>query len=219
MIQVGTVSTREGLALITRKQPQVDLIELRFDALRANHADALGLARAALEKRQNLVLLTLRTQNEGGAHGWKSTERIRLFEKLLPYADAVDFELANLPLIKSALQLARRLGKKIVLSTHSTKRKITYKRGIEWLEHARHTRAEIYKIATLARTRKDLNVLVKLLVNHPELRLAIMATGPQAKTSRLVLPLLGSRLVYGYLDAPAAKGQPPLREVSKALEL
>jgi 3-dehydroquinate dehydratase-1 len=213
LIHIGCISTDKGLPLITKKQSEADLIELRFDTLYANHIDALEQVLPVLQKRKNPVLLTLRTKNEGGSHGWKSTERIRLFEKLLPHVDAVDFELANLQLLKPPLALARRLKKKIIFSAHSINRKITYKHGQLWISKFRKTRAETYKIATLCRTSQDLNVLVKLLVDHPGLRLALMAIGPMAEKSRKVLPLLGSRFVYGYLDAPAAKGQPSLKDV------
>jgi 3-dehydroquinate dehydratase-1 len=217
LIHVGCISTDKGLPLITKKQPEADLIELRFDSLHASRIGALEQVLPVLQKRKNPVLLTLRTKNEGGSHCWKSTERSRLFEKLLPHVDAVDFELANLHLLRPSLTLARQLDKKIILSAHSINRKITYKRGQLWIGKFRKTRAETYKISTLCRTPQDLNVLVKLLVNHPELRLALMAIGPMAGKSRQVLPLLGSRFVYGYLDAPAAKGQPSLKDVRASL--
>ncbi|MDR1146828.1 MAG: type I 3-dehydroquinate dehydratase [Verrucomicrobiales bacterium] len=217
LIHIGSVATSQGLSLITQKQSVADVVELRFDALYARHYDAVARVIAILKKRQTPVLLTLRTRNEGGARNWKSTERIRLFKQLLPYADAVDFELANLPLLKEPLRLARKLNKKVILSAHAVRRKITYKRGADWLSQFRQTRADFYKIATFCRTQRDLNVLVKLLINHPELRLAVMAVGPLAKKSRQVLPLLGSRLVYGYLDAPVAKGQPALTEIRSQL--
>jgi 3-dehydroquinate dehydratase len=35
-----------------------------------------------------------------------------------------------------------------------------------------------------------------------------MASGPLAEASRLSLPALGSKLIYVYLDEPAAPGQP-----------
>jgi len=213
LIHVGCISTEKGLPLITKKQSDADLVELRFDTLYTAHPDALDRVLPFLQKRKNPMLLTLRTKNEGGSHAWKSTERIRLFEKLIPHVDAVDFELANLPLLKPSLALARRLDKKIILSAHAISRKITYKRGQQWLDRFRKHRAEIYKVAALARTQQDLNVLAKLLIDHPELRIGIMAIGPMAAQSRKVMPLLGSKLVYGYLDAPSAKNQPSLQEI------
>ncbi len=44
-----------------------------------------------------------------------------------------------------------------------------------------------------------------------------MALGLQADISRTVLASLGSKMVYGYLDAPAAKAQPHIKEVTAKL--
>ena len=45
--------------------------------------------------------------------------------------------------------------------------------------------------------------------------IAVMGLGPYAGQSRSVLTALGSRLVYGWLDKPAAPGQPSAAEVRK----
>jgi 3-dehydroquinate dehydratase-1 len=60
-----------------------------------------------------------------------------------------------------------------------------------------------------------LQQLAALLVNHPGWPLAVMGLGPYASQSRSVLTALGSRLIYGYLDQPAAPGQPSAAEVRK----
>ena len=214
LLRVGCVSTEKGLSLITQKQAHADLIELRFDTLYAAGV-GIDLVISVLQKRKNPVLLTIRTKSEGGSKSWKSTERISLFKQLIPHVDAVDLEFANLPLLPEPLKLAREIDKKVILSAHSINRKITYQRGADWLRRMRRTRAAFYKIATLARSESDLGVLVKLQVNHPELRLAVMGIGPMAALSRKILPLLGSRLVYGYLDTPAAKDQPAIQEIAE----
>jgi 3-dehydroquinate dehydratase-1 len=171
----------------------------------------------ALRSRKHPVLLTLRTSDEGGHFNWKSTERIGWFEELLPYSDAIDVELRNVTALKPLITKARLQQRGIILSTHSLRRKITLGRGHRWIEDFSHHHANIYKIASLTRTRKDLEVLARLLMDHPKKRLAIMGTGPMASASRLVLPLLGSRLVYGYLDTPSAPGQPSAAELRERL--
>lgn len=212
-LRIGTISTVEGLKKLAKKQPLADLIEVRYDILRQAGMEADQL-RAHLQKRQNPVLLTLRTMREGGAYPWKSRERVLLFLELLPDVDAIDVELQNIPLVREVLAAARTQGRGIILSAHSMTRKLTLGRGERWLEHFRRYRADVYKLAALARTRKDLGVLARLVLDHPELRLGAMAVGPMATLSRQVLPVLGSRLVYGYLDAPTAKGQPALEEIA-----
>lgn len=212
-LRVGTLSSLEGLKLLNKKQPLADLIEVRYDILRQNGVDTDTL-RSYLQKRQNPVLLTLRTMREGGSYPWKSRERVLLFLELLPDVDAIDVELQNIPLVREVLSAARRSDRGIVLSAHSISRKLTLGRGERWVEQFRHYRADVYKLAALARTRKDLGVLARLVLDHPELRIGAMALGPMAALSRQVLPVLGSRLVYGYLDQPVSKGQPSLEEIA-----
>lgn len=213
---VGTVSTLAGLRKLSRPNPPADLIEVRYDTLRRDGVDAEEL-REQLRKRAQPVLLTLRTTREGGNYPWKSRERVLLFESLIEDVDAIDVELQNIPLVRDVLTQARTQGRGLVLSAHSLTRKLTYGKGERLLEDFRKFRADVYKVAALARTRKDLGVLARLLLDNPKLRLAMMAVGPMATASRLAFPPLGSRLVYGYLDEPAVKGQPSLAEVAAAL--
>lgn len=213
---VGTIMSSEGLTLLAAPQPLADLIEIRYDSL--YHA---GIQPAKLipflKKRKNRVLLTLRTKKEGGVYGWKSTERVHLFKQLIPHVDAIDLEVENLDLIPDVLQQARDLNKDIILSAHSIHRKLTYGKATRWLETLREYRVQAYKIASLARTQEDLNVLIRILIDFPFLRIGVMALGEQAALSRIILPSIGSKLVYGYLDVAAAKGQPALKEVVTAL--
>jgi 3-dehydroquinate dehydratase type I len=213
---VGTISTPEGLRLLAQPQPNTDLIEIRYDALYHAGVSAEHLI-THLAKRKNRVLLTLRTTREGGLHPWKSTERVNLFMQLIPHVDAIDLEVQNLNLVGDVLQEARNQNKGVILSAHAISRKVTYGRALRWLENLREYRVQAYKMASLARTKEDLGVLVRILLDHPKVRLGIMAMGPQSDVSRLVLPSLGSKLVYGYLDAPVVKGQPAIKDVAAAL--
>jgi 3-dehydroquinate dehydratase-1 len=197
--------------------PEADLLELRVDHLRAEGVDSETIIKS-LKRRRNPVLLTLRTTIEGGIYPWKSTERILLFEKLIPYGDAVDLELVNMKYVHPLLQQARNEKRGVILSSHSLQRKITFGKAVRIIEEFRKYRVQAYKLATLVRTREDLNVLVQVLLEYPKLRLALMGTGPLAGLSRLVLPPLGAKLAYGYLDEPAAPGQPSLEQVAEFVE-
>ncbi|MEO0452673.1 MAG: type I 3-dehydroquinate dehydratase [Verrucomicrobiota bacterium] len=217
-LSVGTITTPEGLRYLQRRETGSDLIEVRVDSLRAAEVEEDEIV-SRLKKRKSPVLLTLRTTIEGGEYPWKSTERINLFEKLIPYGDAVDLELHNMRYVQPLLQQARDLGKGVILSTHSIQRKITYGKAVRLIDEFRKYRVQVYKMATLVRTKEDLRVLVQLLIEFPHLRLGLMGVGPLADLSRQVLPLVGSKLVYGYLDEAAAPGQPPIGEVTTHLPL
>jgi 3-dehydroquinate dehydratase-1 len=132
--------------------------------------------------------------------------------------DAIDLELATLRFMDPVLELARDYKRGLILSAHSITRKLTTRKINRLLKTFRIYKANVYKIAGLGRTQKDLGVLAKALIDHPEFPLAIMAIGSMADASRVVLPALGSRLVYGYLDEPASKNQPSIQEVSDRLD-
>ncbi len=196
---------------------EADILELRVDHLRAQEIEPDAIIKA-LKARRNPVLLTLRTTVEGGAYPWKSTERILLFEKLIPYADAIDLELVNMKFVKPLLFQAREGNRGVILSSHSLERKITFGKAVRIIEEFRKYRVQAYKLAALVRTQEDLKVLAQVLMEYPRLRIGLMGTGPLADVSRLVLPPLGAKLVYGYLDEPASKGQPSLEQVSDFVE-
>lgn len=215
-IVVGCISTRNGLSYISRGSDDANIFEIRYDSLRKEGVDDDKIIEF-LKKRKKPVLLTCRTKDEGGNYSWRSSERILCFQRLLPYVDAIDLELKNLKFMEPVLKEARGMDRQVFLSCHSLKRKVTYGRLKRWIEEFRHYRVSIYKISSLCRSKADLSVLVRVLLDYPELRLGLMAVGPMAAASRVVLPTLGSRLVYGYLDEPAAPGQPSAKDVKNSL--
>ncbi len=204
---VGTVSTADGLKYLSHCPKGVDLVEVRLDTLLAKGV-APDLIQESMAARTTPTLLTLRTREEGGAFNWRSRQRVLFFLKFIPFADAVDLELTNIPRLGRVLRAVRRLKRDLIISSHSLKRKLTPLRLRRLLQQFRKTRAHVYKIVGLARRRRDLRVLAEPLLNQSHMRLAIMASGPLATASRISLPALGSRLVYVYLDEPTAPGQP-----------
>jgi len=215
-IKIGTITTPKGLRFLTRPTDICDIVECRVDCLR-NQGMEVEAIEEKLAARKNPTLLTLRTTVEGGFHTWKSTERILVFDKLLPKADAVDLEIRNMKYVHPILQQARDTNKSVILSSHSLDRKLTEGKALRIIQQFRSYRVDMYKLAGLARTTEDLKVLVRVLLKFPQLRLGVMATGTMASVSRPVLSALGSKLIYGYLDEPAADGQPSVSQVNEML--
>ncbi len=110
---------------------------------------------------------------------------------------------------------ARRTGKTLVLSAHAIKKPATPTQIARWVGQFDPQPTTILKIAAQIKSWRDLQQLAALLVNHPDWPIAVMGLGPYAAQSRSVLTALGSRLVYGYLDQPAAPGQPSAADVHK----
>lgn len=204
---VGTISTSDGLKFLSECPEGVDLVEVRLDILLAKGVSPDRI-QEAMAGRTAPALLTLRTREEGGVFNWRSRQRVLFFLKFIPFADAVDLELTNIPRLGRVLRAVRRLKRDLIISSHSLKRKLTPLRLNRLLQQFRKTRANVYKIVGLSRRRRDLRVLAEPLLKQSHMRLAIMGSGPLAAASRLSLPALGSRLIYVYLDEPTAPGQP-----------
>ena len=213
-IVLGTVTTKEGLRLLARKKIPADAVEIRIDALLAEKVPVDEIE-IALKKKKHPVLLTLRIPPEGGQIAWKVVERRELFLSLLPYVEAIDVELATARAMQPVIDEARRTSKTVVLSAHAIEKPATPAQFAHWVGQFNHSPSTILKVAARIASWRDLQQLAALLVNHPELPVAVMGLGPHAAQSRAVLTALGSRLVYGYLDQPAAPGQPSASEAKK----
>jgi 3-dehydroquinate dehydratase-1 len=211
---IGSVTTRAGLRLLARTELPADAVEVRVDALLKAGVSATQIE-TALEARQHPVLLTLRIPAEGGHWPWKLAERRALYLRLLPHAEAIDVELATAVAMRPVLVAARGAVKTIVLSAHALKKAAAPPQFSRWLKQHERDAHTILKIAGHIASWRDLQRLAALLVNYPERQIAVMGLGPHAPQSRSVLAALGSRLVYGWLDKPAAPGQPSAAEVRK----
>jgi len=213
-VVLGTVTTSLGLKYLARKSIQADAIEVRVDALLAKKVPAQKIEES-LRKKKHPVLLTLRIPSEGGQIAWKAKERQELFLRLLPRVEAIDVELATARAMKRVIEEARLTGKTVVLSAHAIHKPATPTQVARWLEQFSPLPSTILKVAARIKSWRDLQQLAALLVNHPGSAIAVMGLGPYAAQSRAALTALGSRLVYGYLDQPAAPGQPSAAEVKK----
>jgi 3-dehydroquinate dehydratase-1 len=211
---IGTLTSPGALRLLARRDLPCDAVEVRVDALLAAGATAEQIE-TALRGRKHPVLLTLRIPAEGGRRSWKAAERRALFLRLLPLVDAVDVELATAAAMKPVIDAARASGKTVVLSAHALKQPASPVQLEKWAALFSSDKTAIFKIAGQIKTWRDLQRLAALLVNHPDAKVAVMGLGPYAAQSRAALAALGSRLAYGYLDEPAAPGQPSAADVRR----
>ena len=213
---LGSIITREGLRLLAKKTA-ADAVEVRADALLADGATADEIE-TALRKRKQPVLLTLRIPAEGGHRAWKTTERRALYLRLLPLVDAIDIELASAAALQLVIDVARHMDKTVILSAHAIAKPAPEKQFARWTAQFESRPNTILKIAARIQSWHDLQHLAALLVNHRDWPIAVMGLGPYAAQSRSVLTALGSRLVYGYLDKPAAPGQPSAADIRKMVK-
>ena len=210
---VATAHTPRGLceAALLRPGCGVGLVEVRLDCLPLGGA---ALSRA-VAKIKLPVILTARHRKEGGARFMADDERETILGTLLPFAAYIDVELRSAKALKQILARARQAGVGTILSFHDFTGTPTATCLNRKMRDGLGLGASIVKIAVTLRGPRDLAELIALQTRSG--KLATMGMGPLGKISRLVLPLAGARLVYGYLDRPQVDGQWPAKELATRL--
>ena len=122
----------------------------------------------------------------------------------LPLVDMIDIELSS-PLLKQVVAKARKLGKKVIVSSHHLQ---GMPRDLESIfKKSLSARADIVKIAAKANSFDDVMTMLAFTHRHRKHALITMSLGPLGAISRLVLPAAGSRYTYTFLNKPTASGQ------------
>jgi 3-dehydroquinate dehydratase-1 len=117
--------------------------------------------------------------------------------------------------MRSVLASAKRHRVRLILSFHDFKKTPSLAVLRRKIRQALRWGAAVVKIATVLGSPRDLTALLTLQDGSGTL--ATMGMGPLGKVSRLVLPMAGARLVYGYLDRPQVEGQWPAEMLSARL--
>jgi len=183
----------------------VGLLELRADLFKK--LDAAYII-AQIQKRKLLqtpLLLTLRNQkNEGAVKEFSDEKKWAIITATLPLVDMIDIELSS-PLLKQVMVLARKLGKKIIVSSHYLQD--TPKNLESVFRKSLNAKADFIKIAAKANSFDDVMCMLSFTHRHHKNALITMSLGPLGAISRLILPAAGSQYTYTFLNKPTASGQ------------
>jgi len=189
---VATVSNFEELSLAK----DADVVELRLDLF--------DFRDVKVEKEK---ILTCRRVSDGGKFDGDDGKRLELirdvFELLNP--EYVDLE-NDLP--DSAFDF----NCKIIESYHNFRETPDYpdlKRIVEG------RRGDIVKIATMGRSKKDVEKIVRILVNYDDVVAFLM--GEMFRFTRIFAAYLGSPFVYCYVGSPKAPGQLSLADAREII--
>jgi 3-dehydroquinate dehydratase-1 len=210
---VGTLSSSRWELLRNPAEAGCDIVEVRLDVI-GWEGDWVDQCRAA-EASGLPVILTIRHEAEGGQWRGPARERLALYQRALPHVSAVDVELRS-DIARAVVERARRLGKTGILSFHDFERtpRLAELRAVlaEAQEHA-----TVAKITTMVHGEPELDTLRSLLAGRWKVPVCVMGMGPLGAKSRVALAALGSCLIYGYLDQPAAPGQLSAPELVREL--
>jgi len=186
-----------------------DIAEIRYDLA---GVEAEGLVESIYDEVGCPIILTIRPVYEGGSFKGTDEERALLFRKLARYADYVDVELhaKNLEALLEATQGGK--AKRIV-SSHNFELTPSNSEMLSILERSLE-KGDIAKLSVMPRDMKDVLRLIEVSLVAPK-PFCTISMGSLGMHSRLLTPVYGSCMTYGYVRRPVAPGQ--LR-VDKLLE-
>jgi 3-dehydroquinate dehydratase I len=190
-----------------------DLCELRIDLL---YRTCMELE-SHVGKLPCPKIATVRDPNEGGANALPEKTRLELYQRWLPLCDLIDVELRSLNRFSGLVELAESVGKGVIISFHDFEKTPSLEELQEKVDRCRLKKNQIFKVASNVSQWADVETLIRLLQQNPQLRIAAMGMGQFGKLSRLVLARLGSCLVYGSVGEAVAPGQWPVNELARLL--
>lgn len=212
-LTVGAITDEKALAS-DFDQSSCDVIELRLDALGAGSKVVDFCER---HHGQIPLLMTARDPSEGGVKEQTLDERLAMQQALLPFASAIDVELANQILYEELLLEAKRLGIALVLSSHNFV-SFDHIATIETFANSRAAGAQVAKAAVMLKDAVDLTLFESLALDLAGSQFSLMGMGFYGPASRILAAQHGSILNYGYLGKePTAPGQWPAKLLKEAI--
>ncbi|MFZ3059914.1 MAG: type I 3-dehydroquinate dehydratase [Candidatus Methanoperedens sp.] len=223
MVRIGGLELERSIVASIGKNPLdsaskakklgADILEVRIDLL---DMDAL-LALSKIKKLDLPVIITNRMKQEGGAWDGSEDERIQTLLSLLHLADAVDIELCAQKR-DDVVKKAKTEGKTVIISTHDFRNTPEPDVMAGIINESFEAGADIAKLAVMPNTLLDVLHLLEVTL-HSGGKVCTIAMGNIGRHSRVVAPIYGSVMTYGYVDKPTAPGQLKVDELKSILKL
>jgi 3-dehydroquinate dehydratase-1 len=186
-----------------------DAIEVRLDLLRESDGAPVM---EALRNCSIPLIITLRTEEEGGAFTGTAEEWREILDPWLGIADYVDIER---PMAAYAAEI-RKFGAEIIASIHRAD--MPERVTLEALEEELHGYGDIPKIIVTPSCIEDVITLLKFTVMAKK-PVATGVLGEGFRYMRAILPLFGSELVFCHAGVPTSPGQYHIDEMRQLMEM
>lgn len=207
---------------------QADCVEWRvdhFDDARTPGAVARCLAKLRVILKDKLLLVTFRTQAEGGQVALSPAEYRQFLELVLDTdcADLLDIEFftagADLPLL---VEQAHTAGVPVVCSSHDFHKTPPRAELVHRMVAIQQAGADLPKVAVMPQSRTDVLELLaataEMAEHHPETPVITMSMGALGAVSRLAGETFGSAMTFANPGQASAPGQVSLDIVNEVLD-
>ena len=188
-----------------------DLVEIRLDLICGDPRDEIKSLRKATRLP---IIATNRMIQEGGKFCGDEEERISLLAEAAEWADIVDVEFRA----KGRDSLMGRVDKPFIVSYHDFKGMPSYEELKRLRDEMFKAGSNIAKIAVTPQRLSDCLSLIELLL-ETKMHICLMGMGPLGRHLRVMAPIYGSVLTYGYIDDETAPGQISVKDLKAVLDM
>jgi len=209
-VVVGTVGT--SLIEPPKDIALVDILEARVDMMIGHHKaldieEIAFIVRSLKERFRKPIILTIRSVKEGGAVRLDDKKRYEIIKGSISYADAVDVELSSKGLLRDVSKLCSKNRKLLMASYHNFQMtpKDAFMKAL--IKKGRAMGADIVKIAVRANNVDDLTRLILFTIKNKKENIVTLSMGEAGLISRIISPIIGSLMTYGFIDNIAAPNQ------------
>ena len=207
---------------------RADCVEWRadwFQECRDPAAVARCLQKLRVALGSKLLLVTFRTQAEGGQEALSPAEYRQFLELVLDTdcADLLDIEFftagADLPAL---VEQAHSAGVAVVCSSHDFAKTLPRAELVSRMVQMQQAGADLPKLAVMPRCRTDvlelLTATAEMADHHPETPVITMSMGALGAVSRLAGETFGSAMTFANPGQASAPGQVSLNIVNEVLD-
>lgn len=188
-----------------------DLVEVRLDLLPGDPIKTIRMVRDATALP---IIATNRVASEGGGFRGGEDERIEILAEASAWADLMDVEL----LAEGRDRLLTMVDLPVIISYHDFKGMPSIEASRSILEESFEAGADIAKLALTPASLTDCLDLLRLLLGA-EGPTALMGMGNVSRHLRVLAPIYGSALTYGYIGKSTAPGQIPVKDLKGVLDV
>ncbi len=217
-VVVGTITGELNVSVDSVEK--VDVFEIRIDMLGSTDiAYITKILRSISVVYAKPLIVTVRSKSEGGAVDIDDDRRYEIIKAAIPSAAAIDVELSSTNLLKKVSTLCKRENKLLIASYHNFK--VTPEESLldKLVLDGKSMGADIVKLAVEANSKEELSKLISYTIKNKGKNIITISQGSIGALSRIVNPIIGSLMTYGYIDIPSAKGQLSAFEIIEYLGL
>jgi len=223
-VVVGVLRTLSLSAAKRAQEQGASALEVRIDLLQEEDRRSITKISNFIATLHLPVIITNRKREEGGAFTGTEEARIALLRSVIESVEvaAVDLELASSEPGKSALvATATSRQVPVIFSVHDFTAMPPRTELENIITRMFEEGASVAKVAVTPKALSDAVGLLELThqLSQEGKRIAILGMGPVGRHLRVIAPLYGSVLTYGYIEGeePVAPGQFSVRELTSML--